>query len=339
MKKNNTYQEQYGEALTLYKTMLESYEELIFSSRYHEILSCMPFEFLNATQLCEKLTLFEKLDIKTRMNFTSADEAIVFYRNLVQFNRKTNQLLEDASYITNIGSIAAEINDYVMNSPYLGDTYCVQPNMDVISIAKKCLLEIPHYPQKLTKKFRWNFIESVIISLPKEDLKPLVDTKIIKTEDLDNISLINDSEAYTEKIEYLCNLLQRPLPYVCNYALKLKGVTFPNADGSSRQDNLNELIKYKEEHKDEIITLSAEKYIYTPEIGDNEPAIRILWNGKEIGNIAKDVVQDIEERFVNPHFSVTLKEVTGGDKGLNYGCMVDFNITYSKKLDDMEIAR
>ena len=320
------YKEQYEKFFEMYKDMLNDYEKETTSARYHRILSTMPFEFLNATQLCESLSLYEKLETKPRMHFSTLDEACVFYRKLITFGKSSDNLLEDAAYIAEIGRIAESINGCVLSTPYLDESYCVVPNTEVISLAQRCLKEVPKFPQMLSKKFRWNYIESAIRSLDNESLKYMVDSKIIKPADIDHIALVDEDSEYRQKVAYLCEILSHPQPIVASYELKLKGVTFPNEDGSSRQENIELLKKYAEENEGAVIPLVAQLYTYTPEIGAPEPAIKILWNDKEIGNIAKDVVEEIIEKYENPQFTVELKTVAGGDEKINFGCIVNFHI-------------
>lgn len=321
-----TYKEEYNKIMSVYKKNMASYEDMISSPRYDQISCTMPFEFLNAIHLCEKLSLFEKLEKKPKMYFSNIDEALVFYRNLISFNQKTETLLEDASYITTVGTLANTINELAINSPYLGKTFCIRPNNELISLAEKCLSEIPRYPEMLTKAFKWNFIESAILSFNKEALKTMVDYNIIKAKDLDHINLTETMNDYQEKIHFLCTLLNHEHPILASYTLKLKAVTFSNEDGSSRQEYLSLLKQYAKAHPEETIKLTAESYIYTPEIGEPEPAIRILWDDKILGNIGKDVVKEIQEVFDKPQYTVLLKEITGGDKGISYGCNIDFNV-------------
>lgn len=325
MNENPTYQKQFQNSMETYQKMVEDYEELTNSSRYFEILSTMPFEFLNASHLCEQLALYEKLEQKPRMYFNSLDEAKVLYKNLIGFPAKSEKLLEDASFVVEIGSRAEEINRYVENNPYLSKELAISPNNEVVDIAKRCLSEIPSYPKMLTKKFRWNYIESVIYSLDKGSLDWLAKSKVIKAEDIDHISLIGESDAYHEKVQFLCDILNHPQPVVASYQLKLKGVTFPNEDGSSRQKNLEELRKHSLESS-EVVQLAAESYEYQPEIGSPEPAIRISWNGKCIGNIAKSVAEEISEKFNNPQCTATLDHFSGGSDGMNLGCVINLNI-------------
>lgn len=321
-----SYKEQYQEQFTIYQNKLSEYETLIDTAKYQEILATMPFEFLNAVQLCEQLSLYEKLETKPKMHFNSLDEAKVFYKNLINFKSRTENLLDDAAYIAKIGDLAKEINQLVSESSYLENNLAIASNTDIIALAERCLIEIPKFPQILTKKFRWNYIESAIISLNKEDLQILVASKVIKPTDIDNISLIETKNDYTEKVKFLCQIMNRPAPILASYEQKLKGVTFPNDDGSSRQENLAQLKAYAEAHPNETISLTAESYIYTPEIGDPEPAIKVNWDNKTIGNIARSVAEDISEKYKNPQFTASLEKISGGDDKMNYGCVIHLNI-------------
>lgn len=320
-----SYEEQLKKVLDEYNILNTKYQELTASDTYHKILSTMPFEFLDASQLYGKLELFSRLDVKPKMKFDTLDEAIVFYQSLLNCKANIKPLLEQASYIAEVGALASQINDLAMSSPYLGPNYIVIPNEEVIGIAEKCLSQLPNYPNVMTKTFRWNYIESVIRCLDIEDLAKMCEQKIIKAGDLDHISLIETENQYKEKLLFLCDLLQHPHPVIQSYELKLKGVTFPNEDGSSRQENLNLLRIYAEQNPTEEIVLTAENYTYTPEIGNPEPAIKIAWNGKVIGNVARDVATEIVERFKNPQFTSTLKSVTGGGE-VTSGCIIHLNV-------------
>lgn len=321
-----SYQEYYNASMEEYSSMLEKYNAAVSSQRYCDILSSMPFEFLNATHLCEKLSLYEKLENKPRMFFNSFEEAKVFYKNLTSFKSKMSKLLEDATYVTETERLAKEINEFVLNNPYLGRALCVEYNNEIANIAERCLVEIPTYPSLLTKKFRWSFIESSILSLPIEDVKALAECKIIKSSDIDHISLSENVEGYHEKIAFLCDYLEHPQPVIASYELKLKGVTFPNDDGTSRQENLAELKRYIKENSLATVVLTAESYEYVPEVGAPEPAIKISWDGKCIGNIAKDVAAEINEKFVNPQFTAMLKNLSGGENNMSIGCTIQFSI-------------
>jgi hypothetical protein len=333
-----SYQEQYDYNMRIYQKMLDGYEKAVSSPRYCEILSTMPFEFLNAKHLCDTLALYRKLDKKPRMYFYSVDEAVVLYRNLISFKSRSAKLLEDASYIAEVKHLADCLNSFVHESQYLGDTLCVSDNEEVFAIAESCLKEIPQYSSMLTKVFRYNYIESAISCLNTGDLEIMVSKKIIKAQDLDSIALTGQTKEYEEKIAFLCEILNHPQPTVATYNLKLKGVTFPNEDGSSRQENLKELQAYQESHPEEEIKLTAESYTYQPKIGAPEPAIKISWNGKCIGNVAKDVAAEVEERYTHPQCFAILDRLTGGKENMSYGCNIKFSIIapgYAKATEEL----
>lgn len=111
----------------------------------------------------------------------------------------------------------------------------------------------------------------------------------------------------------------------CILSLKLKGVTFPNADGSSRQEHLKALKEYVDEHPDEVIPLTTESYTYQPEIGDAEPAVRIFWGTREIGNIPRVAAEELQEKYNHPQCTAVLKSVTAPDN-LNAGCTITLNV-------------
>lgn len=251
-----SYQTQYSNSLTIYQEKLEEYKKLTENSKYSEIVDSMPFDFLEAEQFCDKLSLFAEMgkgsakamgSTKARMSFTSAEDAIIFYKKLISFKNKTGELLENASCIVDVGQKAADLNFYVENNPYLGADYKIAINETITDIAGRCLRKIPDYPKNMTKEFRWHFIESAIYSLPIPEIDKLVQAKVIKGTDIDHISLTEEKNDYQAKITHLCAITGHTQPIIASYPLKLKGVTFPNADGSSRQEHLKALKEYVDE--------------------------------------------------------------------------------------------
>lgn len=320
-----SYQTELQNALTNYQKMLEVYEQLISSQRYFEIISTMPFEFLGAAQLCDKLTLYERLEKKPRMFFASKEEAYIFYQSLIKFPEKSKKLLEDAAYMAEVGKVASDLNRFASTSPYLGDTYKVVPNNDIITMAEKCLREIPLYRKKLTKEFRWNYIESVILSLNQEELDWLLEKKVIKSIDIDNISLTETVNQYQEKVKHLCTALGRELPAEATYIIKLKAVTFNNDDGVSRQDVIKKMQAMRISHPMQPIRLVAIPYVFTPEVGNPEPAVRIEWEGQCIGNVGKDVVAEVDSKFNHPQYTADLVDITGGND-VAFGCKIKLGV-------------
>lgn len=329
------YQKNFNASLTIYKQKLSEYEQLTDTPEYQEIISTMPFQFLNATQLCRKLQLFESLEKKPHMFFSTVDEAKVFYKNLISFKSQSAKLLEDAAYMAQVGDVAEQINHLAKNDPYLGPAYQVLPNMEIINLAKQCLTEIPQYPRMLTKAFRYNYIESCILSLNTSELEWLCKANIIKSEDIDHISLTESYNDYAEKIGFLCRHFNRDAPIRQTFQVKLKGVTFANEDGSSRQDYLRELKSILDINPEADIKLRAESYTYVPETGSPEPAIRILWEDKCIGNIPKDMAADLLEKFNNPQYTADFVCLTGYQSdSYSIGCQIHLNVIASEYLQE-----
>jgi len=319
-----------------YRVLFDKYNELITSQKYAEIISTMPFEFLNATQLYNKLVLFENLNPKPHMQIHSIEEAKVFYKQLISFKIQSKKLLEDASFICEIGLLVKNLNDYVKNSVYLNDSFLIYENEEVIKLANQCLQVIPDYPKKLTKEFRYNFLESCILSLDTTDLEHLCEVKIIKAEDLDKISLILNQNDYQEKIKFLCMYFEKDAPVIASRSVKISGVTFKNEDGVSRQDILKELQKIIIENPDYKVNLYAEKSTYKPAIGPVEPAIRIMWDNKCLGYLSKDIVSDIYNNYDNPQFKVDFTHITSWNDDKNLGCKINFGIIAPNLIESKE---
>ena len=334
MNKREQYEKKYAESIEVYNKMIKEYKDLTESADFREIAYSMPFEFLNASHICQSLQLFADMSQKgenTKMSFTCAEDAVVFYKNLLGLKNKKETLLNGATYLCEVAEKVNQINEFVMDNPYLGKSFCVQGDADLFQSAKRCLEEIPKYKENMTKKFRYSFLESAIECSSKEDLQILIDSKVIAPMDLDHVCL-SGSEEYNEKIQMLCERLGHTSPLIASYELNLVGVAFTNDDGVKRQDLLEQVKALIGEKKD--VTLKAESFTYVPEIGKPEPAVRVLWDGQVLGFLDKHVAREITEKYENPQFSVKLKDIVGGGSSKKnpaiYGCKVEFGIIAPK---------
>ena len=98
-------------------------------------------------------------------------------------------------------------------------------------------------------------------------------------------------------------------------AVKVVGVTFENEDGTDRQEILEEL----DELPGYMVEVKLEPYTYR-----GEPAVRVLADGRQIGNVPKELAAEISERF-GSIAEIGDFEVVGGD-GFKYGAR--FAITF-----------
>ena len=328
-----TYEQKYKESVEEYNQMLAEYKELTENERYQEIVNCMPFEFLCATHICQSLQLYTDITSHgttphPQMHFANAYDAVSFYRKLLSLKTHKSALLEGADYIMEVVGKADAINHFAKECPYLGNRFTVTYDADIAALARECLEELPHYKTNMTKKFRYNFLESAIACSGMEELDYLVTSKVIAPSDLDHIALsgegMKNPAEYQEKIRHLCEVLKHPQPLCASYEVNLKGVTFANEDGSSRQEILKE-VKEKRE-KGEEVSLTAVPFLYTPEIGAPRQAVKILWNEKCLGMLGQDVVDDLYQKYQNPQLTVALKEITGGGKTASFGCHIAFGV-------------
>lgn len=309
-------------SLDAYNDLFSNYSDYAESTRYAEISRTMPYEFVSGLNICRILESFNNDEISSKMAFTSAQDATAIYNRIMNFNNKYKDLLESADFVIETKTRADAVNALVSESLYLPTTMKIKADGFLESIARECLEKIPKYPDYLTKKFRNRFTESCIESLPNEELDKLIMNKLIKSSNLDMISPIGSKE-YEAHLAHVCNVLQHNEIAVASYKQSIKGTTFDNEDGTNRQSILKEIEELVSQGK--TVFLTAEQFSYKPEIGNEEPAIKVLWNGKIIGYIAKDVVFDVLNRFENPKFKIELKEITGGEK-VKYGCNVDLKV-------------
>lgn len=324
----------YSEALQSYmdeyNSLKAQYDEMVQSSKYQEAVGTLPFELLSAKQVCETMSLFANLDTKPKILFSSVEEAEVLYSNIRDFKKKLDELLDAASYITEVDTLTDKINHLIDNAPYLPRNLKLCNNKYLAQIAADCLQELPKYPKLASYEFLYNFVESCLYSFNKEQLQTLVSKQIIKDNTIDKIAL-NGTEKYEENLQYLCFLTGHKEIITDSFLLKLKGVKFKNDDGTERQEILKEMKQAV--LKGENINLRVEKYVYQPDIGKAEPAVRVLWNDKCIGLLPAPVAAEIEEKHENSQLKAEFQSIGGGGDVL-YGCEIKLNLVAPKLAKD-----
>ena len=318
------YKTKHDEILSRYEEMKSEYVALTETPEYQKIISVMPFSLLSAKHTYETLELFNNLTVKPKIRFKSVEEAEVLYRNLSYYAKNIQELLDCSAYIVNIDELAKKINDFVDESPYLPSNLKIEEKGYLSDIAKDCLTNLPEYRKLVTFEFRYNFIESCLYSLSSNDLALLVKEKMINTKDIDNISLTGN-EKYEENLRHLCLLTNHKKIVERKEDVRLKGVTYNNEDGKSRQAILAKIRADKESGKE--IKLVPVKHIYTPPLGNPEPAVSIYYENELIGTLPLATAQEIEESYINSQISVELKEIKGSDL---LGCEVTVSIIAPK---------
>lgn len=322
------YKESLQESLNRYEELKKKYDEMIGDKIFDYIRTTLPFRFLKARYIIETLALYQELN--TRITCKTGEEAVTQYNDICKFKNEKDELLDHAAYMQEVIQLKNEINALVNDNPYLSANMSLPSFGRLERIIQDCLKEIPRYKELMTIAFRTNFIESCLESLNENDIALLLEKKVIKPKDLDTINL-SGSEKYQHNIQYLCEITGHTEICIKSIQTKVKGTTFKNDDGTSRQDILKEMDAYMKKEK-KSPELKAVAYTYTPENGTPEPAVKIMWQDKTIGGIAKDIVKDISNSYLNPHFAVELKKINGGQDGLNYGCDIELKIYSSDML-------
>lgn len=322
----SNFQEDYDK----YKELVKEYEKEIYSEKYFLIVGNMPLKWLKAIQLCDQLDIINKINSTSiHRPFNNANEAYNFYYGIVSFKKRINDLIDNAKYIANINNLINTINDFVKQSEYLDNTLCIVNPDNISDLAQEVLDKLPNYPKLLSAKYRINFIESCIIYLPKEELEILCQRKVILPTDVEKISL-NEN---IDKINYICDYYHLPHIIKDELTFSLKGTSYKNDDGSSRQEYLKELKKYKDENTNKIIKLGTMPFKF-----QDEPAILYTWNNKGIGCAPKEIAIEIYNKYKNPQFTTYLENLKGGayDNSL-LGCNIKTEIFATEYLETKEM--
>lgn len=95
---------------------------------------------------------------------------------------------------------------------------------------------------------------------------------------------------------------------------RVVGVSFDNDDGTSRQDIISGL------SVGEALLLNYHEY-------ESEPAYAVTDAlGNCIGHVSKELASTIYQRYKDCYFAVSVDDITGGDSGLKYGCVINIDI-------------
>lgn len=306
-----------------YEALHRELEEKISSEKYATAIALAPFEFISAIHVCELLEAFNS-NSSSIMHFDSAEDAEATYTKIIKFKDKKDEVMEMADTVAEVGRDVDKINELVTSNPYLPNSLMVEKDETNCFFAEKAIKMASQYNELLSRKFRDRFTESCIESLSSKELDNLVSNGIIREQHMDSIAKTG-SNTYVERYRHLCiDVFGKEDVSLGKYNQSLKGVTFENPDGESRQTILK---KIDEEIKDgKEVSLSASVEEYTPELGAPEPSVRILWGDKTIGFLPKESARQISEMSDKPiRLETKLSKITGGGEVL-YGATVEVDI-------------
>ncbi len=321
-----SYKESYKKDFEHYENALKEYDKITSDKHFLEVVEEMPFAFLEAKHKYETLELYKDMYERkdAPFKFSRADEAINFFKGIIELRKKTDIILENANIVVRASSLAKSINEFVDESPYLSADLKINENERIANIAKDCLKKMPEFPSLMTKDFKISFVESCINSLSEDSLKIIVKTGYISKNDMNNIRLTG-SKKYEENINFLQKEFGLDELVNEHHIIRLAGTSKDNPDGTKRQDILKQMAETKDE-----ITLKCTKGIFKPEVGKELNSVEVSWNKKIAGYVPQAVVDQMWEKYEDPDFKADFKQIVGGGS-VNYGCEVDLGVIGKEK--------
>jgi hypothetical protein len=320
------YEQIYEHAQNNYDKLLKAYKSVVSTPEYKDAVYAAPFEFLRMLYLAKRIDLYaqakdgEKPDFK----FTSVQEALSTYNDIMMFSDGVQELLDKAALIEQADMLAKKLNGYVTLSDYLGNDLCVPENSTVVPIAKECITMFPKAKREISPELRIHILNNMLHTFGEKQTAILASKNVFSKGDINALAPLATTDKAKTNISVLCTGFNVSLVQIKSAELNLKGVTFNNEDGTSRQEYLKELeTAIKETGEKPSLTLKT--YAYTPKIGSPEPAVAVYWKDKCIGNLPKDVAGEIHEKYADKVLAASVLETVGGGD-VSYGVKISLNI-------------
>lgn len=153
-----------------------------------------------------------------------------------------------------------------------------------------------------------SFVDSPALKTSNEQQpKKVLTTSMEKTEDL-TITTNQQLQEFYDSHEFLKSFIT-----------KVVGVSYPNDDGSSRQEILSNCLP------GEPVWLSWQSF-------NGAPACAVMSDYGQIGYLKADLAADLHDDYVARDvnniivFSSNISDITGGENGLYYGCNIMVSI-------------
>ena len=315
------YKNEYEKSMESYKKLMDEYSAIVNSESYREVCDTMPFDFLNANQKVEALKLFVHIGEKSRFHFKRAEDAMSLLHGFADLLKSKDSLLEGASLVVSAEKKANEINELVNSNPYLPSNLILPENTYIGDIAKECIKVLPTY-EKLLKntEFKKTFIENCITDLSISGLQKLVNVKMILKNEVKLLN-IGASNEYKEKMNALREMFGLEKLYCEKFDCNLVGTSFKNEDGSDRQTLLAELQGIDQNS----VNLETQKCKYQKAPGVEKDSVAVVWDSETIGFLPQGTVDAMNEKYKDPEYDASLKEVVGGGDA-RYGCKVEVGV-------------
>lgn len=299
-----TYSEEYKKAVDEYGAILELYNKQIASEGYVSAQERLCFDFLEAKQRVEMLTLYKQLGEKSEIRFRNADEAASFYISLGEIKKSIPTLLDGAAHVEKANEYLDRLNALVDASPYLSEDLKIEKQEALANLAKECLSSLPGYPKLVTKKFRESFVKGCAKSLGTGGIKKLALMGILKAGDLETVESVSKESGGALR-DFFADSLEAEASETI--IARLRGTSYSNEDGVSRQVLLSEEMKSPEKGPYTAVKTTWEKD------GVTKPAVEVRKNGSLFGYIPQEVVDGMEEKYSSPSYTIDSMRIAEGN--------------------------
>lgn len=327
-----TYDALYEASMNNYNKLLKQLEAITKTEIYEKAIYDMPFSLLRTLYLAQRIEIFTEApeNKKPEFKYTSIQDALVTYRDMVQYKKNLNALLDAASLILEADKIVDKINTYVKLSDYLNDSLLIKKHDNLTKIAKECIDTLPKCQDSITTELRYALLKDMLNQFKEDQILILLDKKIITPKDYNHFAKLNYSENFKNNLTFICKHFGLSEKLLFAQEFRLKGVSYLNEDGTNRQDILKNLKEVSE--KDSTVSLQLRPFIYRPPLGSPEPAVAVLWEGKELGYLPKEISAQLHNEYKDNTSDVEFVKVLGGEKNdttgktMNYGLCIKLSI-------------
>lgn len=323
-----------------YNLLVNELNEMRMSDTYKDAINSASFEFLRALYLAKRIDIYTNSEAgkKPIFVFTSAQEALSTYADIVNFQKTSDGLLSKAAIINQVDKKVDEINELVKASDYLTSDYLIEStDTQTNNLAKEVLGLIPKTEKSLTKELRLDILKDICNQFNSTQVVHLANKKMFRVSDIDNLVKTVTTDNGKANIKALCDNFNLDVVPVKTEVLRIKGCTFNNEDGTSRQENIRQLNEYINANK-VAPALRVENYTYKPEIGEEEPATRICWGDKELGVLPRDVAIELHNNYADKIITAKTNKVLGGGNA-NFGVEITLDICEKAKVKESELER
>lgn len=338
----NGYEQIYAHSRENYEGLLRNYTAIVNMPEYKDAVYGAPFAFLRALYLAKCINYYATSDVKTKpvFEFTSVQDALSTYNDMTNFSQITKDLLDKASLIVQADNVAEKINSYVKLSDYLEDSLAVSRNTSITPIARECVSVLPQASKEISPELRYDMLKDMLNTFNEKQIGILAAKGVFTAQDIDPLLGRVSSDTAKKNMSVLLTGFHVTSTLIKRLNLHLKGVTFANEDGSSRQEAIKELDEYIRASGIHP-SLAVELYTYRPDMGTPEPACRLKWGDKCLGNLPRETAIQLHDTYTDKLLSADVVNVVGGNGGdkMTYGVEISLDIREPITKETPEVAK